>query len=177
VRGFRGCIVPEESEQVQQGEDIESITKVLAEEQEKAERYLANWQRTEADFANFKKRTEQEKAEITKFANGTFMMSLLPILDDFERALDNVSPKLVGFTWVDGIRLIYRKLQMILEAQGLSQIVAVGKEFDPALHEAVLEGEGEEGEVIEELQKGYTLHERVLRPAMVKVGKGKEGGQ
>lgn len=170
--------MPEEEKEEElpvQEEDIESVTRALAEEKEKAEKYLANWQRAEADLINFKKRSEQEKAEITKFANAVLVMSLLPILDDFERALDNVSIKLAGFTWVDGIRLIQRKLQAVLESQGLSQIEALGNDFDPAVHEAVLEEEGEEGKVIEELQKGYKFHERVLRPAMVKVGKGKEG--
>jgi molecular chaperone GrpE len=156
-------------------EDIESLTKALAEEKEKAERYLANWQRAQADLINFKKRSEQEKEEVIKFANAMLLVNLLPILDDFERALDNVSSKLAGLTWVDGIRLIHRKLQAVLESHGISQIEALGNDFDPTLHEAVLEEEGEEGKVIEELQKGYKLHERVLRPAMVKVGKGKEG--
>lgn len=165
----------EKEEELPVEQDIESLTKALAEEKEKAEKYLANWQRAEADLINFKKRSEQEKAEITKFANAVLVMSLLPILDDFERALDNVSIKLAGFTWVDGIRLIQRKLQAVLESQGLSQIAALGNDFDPAVHEAVLSEEGEEGKVIEELQKGYKFHERVLRPAMVKVGKGKEG--
>jgi molecular chaperone GrpE len=165
----------EKEEELRVQEDVESLTKALAEEKEKAERYLANWQRAQADLINFKKRSEQEKAEITKFANAMLVMSLLPILDDFERALNNVSSKLVGFTWVDGIRLIHRKLQAVLESHGLSQIEALGKTFDPALHEAALEEEGEEGKIIEELQKGYKLHDRVLRPAMVKVGKGKEG--
>lgn len=170
--------MPEEEKEEElpvQEEDIESVTRALNEEKEKAEKYLANWQRAAADLVNFKKRSEQEKAEITKFANAVLVMSLLPILDDFERALDNVSIKLAGFTWVDGIRLIQRKLQAVLESQGLSQIEALGNDFDPAVHEAVLSEEGEEGKVIEELQKGYKFHERVLRPAMVKVGKGKEG--
>jgi molecular chaperone GrpE len=159
-------------EETQQAEDIESLKKSLAEEKEKAEKYLANWQRAEADLANLKKRAEQEKSEITNFANGMLIVNLLPILDDFERALDSVSSKLAGLTWVDGIRLIQRKLQAVLEAQGLSQIEALGRDFDPTLHEAVLVGEGEEGKVIEEIQKGYKFHERVLRPALVKVGKG-----
>lgn len=170
--------MPEEEKEEElpvQEEDIESVTRALNEEKEKAEKYLANWQRAEADLINFKKRSEQEKAEIIKFANAMLVMSLLPILDDFERALDNVSIKLAGFTWVDGIRLIQRKLQAVLESQGLSQIEALGNDFDPAVHEAVLSEAGEEGKVIEELQKGYKFHERVLRPAMVKVGKGKEG--
>jgi molecular chaperone GrpE len=170
--------MPEEEKEEElpvQEEDRESVTRALNEEKEKAEKYLANWQRAAADLINFKKRSEQEKAEIAKFANAVLVMSLLPILDDFERALDNVSIKLAGFTWVDGIRLIQRKLQAVLESQGLSQIEALGNDFDPAVHEAVLSEEGEEGKVIEELQKGYKFHERVLRPAMVKVGKGKEG--
>jgi molecular chaperone GrpE len=165
----------EKEEELPVEEDIESLTKALNEEKEKAERYLANWQRAQADLINFKKRSEQEKEEIIQFANAMLVMSLLPILDDFERALDNVSTKLAGFTWVDGIRIIHRKLQAVLESQGLSQIEALGKDFDPAVHEAVSEEEGERGKIIEELQKGYKLHERVLRPAMVKVGKGKEG--
>ena len=155
-------------------EDVESLKKVLAEEKAKAEDYLNNWQRSQADFINYKKRIEQERNEMVKLANATLTLNLLPVLDDLERALDNVTPKLAGFTWVDGIGLIYRKLQAILEAHGLTEIKALGQPFDPNLHEAVLYGDGEEGKVIEELQKGYKLHDRVLRPSMVKVGKGKE---
>jgi len=102
------------------------------------------------------------------------VLDLLPVLDDMERALDNVSTKLAGLTWVEGIRLIYRKLQAVLQGHGLTEIKALGQPFDPNLHEAVLYGEGGDGIVIEELQKGYRLHERVLRPTMVKVGGSKE---
>ena len=154
-------------------EDVESLRKALAEEKAKAENYLANWQRAQADFINYKRRIEQERNETVKFANATLALDLLPVLDDLERALDNITPKLAGLTWVDGIGLIYRKLQAILELHGLTEIEALGQPFDPNLHEAVLYGEGEEGKVVEELQKGYKLHDRVLRPTMVKVGKGK----
>lgn len=154
--------------------DVASLEKAFAEEKEKAESYLANWQRAQADFINFKRRIEQERNETVRFANATLMLTMLPVLDDLERALENVSEKLSGLTWVDGIALIYRKLQAILEGHGLSEIKALGEPFDPNLHEAVLYGEGEEGKVIEELQKGYKLHDRVLRPTMVKVGKAKE---
>jgi molecular chaperone GrpE len=164
----------DETQPAQEAEDIESLRRNLAQEKEKVERYLANWQRAQADLENFKKRSEQEKGEIAKFANAALMLNLLPTLDDLERALDSVSAKLAGLTWVDGIRLIYRKLQLALEAYGLSPIESVGKDLDPALHEAVLQGEGEEGKVIEELQRGYKLHDWVLRPAMVKVGQGKK---
>ncbi len=156
------------------GEDVPSLKKALEEERAKAEDYLANWQRAQADFINYKRRVEQEREEMVKFANSTLILNLLPVLDDLERALESVSEKLAGLTWVDGIRLIQRKLQAILEVHGVSEIKALGEPFAPSLHEAVLYGEGEEGKVIEELQKGYKLHERVLRPALVKVGKGKE---
>ena len=102
------------------------------------------------------------------------ILNLLPVLDDLERAFNSLPAKLSELTWIDGIRLIFRKLQATLEAQGLSGIRSVGEEFNPAVHEAVTLGEGEEGKVIEELQKGYKLHDRVIRPALVMVGKGKE---
>ena len=157
-----------------EADDIDSIKKSLEEEKAKAERYLSNWQRAEADFDNYRKRTEQEKGETARFANSLLVLNLLPILDDFERAFNSLSLKLAQLSWVDGIRLIHRKLQATLEAQGLSEIKTVGGNFDPAVHEAVTQGEGEEGKVIEELQKGYKLHDRVIRPALVVVGKGKE---
>ena len=153
-------------------EEVASLKKALAEEQARAEGYLASWQRAQADFVNYKRRTEQERNETVMLASATLMLNLLPVLDDLERALDNVSEKLSGLTWVDGIALIYRKLKVTLEGNGLSEIKALGETFDPNFHEAALYVDGEEGKVIEELQKGYMLHDRVLRPAMVKVGKG-----
>lgn len=163
----------EEGEAVEgEEEDVASLKKALAEEQARAEGYLASWQRAQADFVNYKRRTEQERNEMVMLANATLMLNLIPVLDDLERALDNVSEKLSGLTWVDGIVLIYRKLKATLEGNGLSEIKALGETFDPNFHEAALYADGEEGKVIEELQKGYMLHDRVLRPAMVKVGKG-----
>ena len=155
-------------------EDIESLKKALEEEKAKAERYLRNWQRAEVDFQNYKKRLEQEKEEESKFANRMLILKLLPILDDFDRAFGTLSLRLAGLSWVDGIRIIYRKLQAILETEGISEIKALGEKFDPACHEAVMQAEGEEGKVIEEVQKGYKLHDRVIRPALVVVGKGEE---
>jgi len=102
------------------------------------------------------------------------MLNLLPILDDLERALASIPPKLANLSWVDGVRRIERKLWASLEAQGLSQIKARGEPFDPKLHEAAMHSKGKEGIVIEELQKGYKLHDRVIRPAMVVVGNGEE---
>jgi len=160
--------------QVAEAEDLETLKQSLAEEKAKAEANLANWQRTQADFINYKRRSEQEKEEIGKFATSILMLSLLPILDDLERAFTSIPLHLAQLTWVDGIRLIERKLQASLEAQGLSPIKAIGEPFDPKLHEATMYRKGEEGIVIEELQKGYKLHDRVIRPAMVVVGNGEK---
>ncbi len=154
--------------------DIEALKQALTEEKEKAEGYLANWQRAQADFINYKRRNEQEKEEIGKFANAILMLNLLPILDDLERAFTSVPPRLAELTWVDGIKLIERKLWASLEAQGLSPIKTLGEPFDPKLHEAAMHTKGKEGMVIEELQKGYKLHDRIIRPSMVVVGNGEE---
>lgn len=157
-------------EGAQEAEDIESIRSALEDERQKAEKYLANWQRAEADLINFRKRMEQEKADLATFANETLVLSLLPALDDLERALGNVSEDLAGTTWVEGIELIQRKLQGVLQAQGLSAIEAEGQDFDPNVHEAVMCVEGDDGKVVEELQKGFKFRDRVIRPSMVKVG-------
>jgi molecular chaperone GrpE len=166
--------VPEEGEPV--GEDIDSLKQALDEERAKADGYLANWQRAQADFINYKRRAEQERSEAVRFGNATLILGLLPVLDDLERALDSVPDDLAEGGWVDGISLIYRKCRAVLEEQGVSEIKALGEPFDPHFHEAMLFGEGEEGMVVEEIQKGYRLHDRVLRPTRVKVGKGKEEG-
>ncbi len=155
-------------------EDVETLNQELAEEKAKAEGYLANWQRAQADFINYKRRTEQEKEEIGKFANATLMLSLLPVLDDLERAFASIAPRQAKLSWVNGIALIKRKLRASLEAQGLSHIKALDEPFDPHLHEAVRQDKGKEGMVIEEVQKGYQLHDRVIRPTKVVVGNGEE---
>ena len=155
-------------------EDLEAFKQALAEEKEKVEGYLANWQRAQADFINYKRRSEQEREEIGKFANLLLMVNLLPIIDDLERAFASIPPRLAKISWVDGIRLIERKLRTSLEAQGLSPIKALGEPFDPYLHEAVRQDRGKEGIVIEEVQKGYKLHDRIIRPTKVVVGNGEE---
>ncbi len=102
------------------------------------------------------------------------MLELLPVLDDLERALEHVPAKLSGAAWVDGVKLIYRKFSAVLEAQGLTQIEALGKPFDPNLHEAVRQEKGREGIIIEEIRRGYQLHDKVVRPTMAVVGNGED---
>lgn len=151
-----------------------ALDAALEEEKSKAAKYLGNWQRAEADFENYKKRVEQEKSDTIKYANAALVLNLLPVLDDLDRAFKSLPDKLSHSSWTEGIRMIHRKLQATLEAQGVSPIKALGETFDPAIHEAVAQGVGEEGKIIDEAQKGYTLHGRVIRPAYVVVGKGEE---
>ena len=161
-----------EHDQAARIEDVEALKAQLEEEKKKAEGYLANWQRAAADFQNYKRRTEQERQEVALLANAALIINILPVLDDIERALRNVDAHLAGLTWVDGIRLIHRKLQAILEVSGVKEIKTEGQDFDPRYHEATMFGDGEEGKVVAEVQRGYMLGDRVLRPAMVVVGRG-----
>ena len=158
-------------------EDTELLKQALAEQKQKADQYLANWQRAGADLANYKKKSEQDRQDQAMFANAMLISSLLPALDDLERAFDSMDTKIAGLTWVDGIRLVYRKLQATLESQGLTPIPTVGERFDPKYHEAVMEVDGEAGKIISQLQKGYKLRDRVLRPAIVAVGRGGASSQ
>jgi molecular chaperone GrpE len=146
----------------------------LAEEKEKAEKYLANWQRSQADLENYRKRAEQEKSETVEFANRMLILDLLPILDDFERALGSLPAELDEQNWTEGIKFIYNKLKNVLETQGLAEIKAEGEYFDPYFHEAAGQLEGEEGIIIEEIRKGYKFRDKLLRPSMVMVGTGKK---
>jgi molecular chaperone GrpE len=163
-------------EKIEQVEDVEALQQALAEEKEKAEKYLANWQRSQADLENYMKRAEQEQSETVEFANTILILDLLPILDDFEKALASLPVELdeEKQNWTKGVELIYNKLKTILEAQGLSEIKAKGEYFDPYFHEAAGQLEGEEGVVMEEIRKGYKFKDRVLRPSVVMVGKGEE---
>ncbi len=169
---------PEASTANQPSGDVstEDLRQALEEARAQSERYLANWQRAQAAFINFRRRTEQERSDQSKYASALLLVQLLPVRDDLERALGSVSSALAGLSWVDGIRLIYRKLEMVLETQGLTEITAMGERFDPSIHEAVHFAEGEEGRVISVVQKGYRLYDRVIRPALVVVGKGTGSG-
>ncbi|MGH2456579.1 MAG: nucleotide exchange factor GrpE [Candidatus Limnocylindria bacterium] len=137
----------------------------------RAQENLHNWQRSAADFANYKRRVEEEREATARFAGAVLIGRLLAVLDDFDRALEHVPPD-VHEGWVDGIRLVERKLRGLLEAEGVTPIEAVGLPFDPNVHEAVVHEETADhpdNQVIGELQRGYRLHDRVLRPALVRV--------
>ncbi len=144
----------------------------LQAEREKAESYYRSWQRTAADFANYKRRVEQERSEAQRLANAALVINLLPVFDDLERAVASVDSHLAGLNWVQGIINIHQKFWRLLEAMGVQEIQAEGAQFDPASHEAVARQAGPEGRVLHVVQKGYTLGGKVIRPAMVIVGDG-----
>ncbi len=151
-----------------------TLRQELAAAQAKANEYLDGWQRARAELSNYRKRVEREQAEFGKYANAALIARLLPILDDLQRAFQTLPADLRGLTWIEGIALIERKLNAILESEGLAPIEAVGQPFDPTIHQAVMQEETdqhEEGTVIAEFQKGYKLNDRVLRPSYVKVAK------
>jgi len=150
------------------------LEQALSAEKKKAEEYLASWRRAQADFINYKRRAEQERLEFSKFANASAFLGLLPVLDDMERALAAIPPEFDGHDWVAGVRLVERKFKSSLEAQGVKPILALGMAFNPNLHEAVRQDKGPEGVIIQEFQKGYTLNDKLLRPARVVVGNGEE---
>jgi len=155
-------------------DNIEDLKKALAEEKAKSEEYLAKWQRSQADFINFKRYTEQEKAETCKYANANLLLNLLPVIDDFRRALAAIPPEDSQNKWVEGFKLIDKKLQDTLEKQGVTCIKALGEEFDPRCMEAMASGKGKKDIVVLEMQPGYKLNEKVICPAKVIVGSGEE---
>jgi len=148
------------------------LEKLLEQEKEKAERYLANWQRTEADFRNYKSREEQEKKDLVNFANSTLITDILPVLDAFDRAFQASTPKGHNVSWLTGFKQIQKMLQDVLAKYGVKEVNCVGEVFDPSRHEAVAQQPGTEGVIIAEVRKGYTLKDKLVRAPQVVVGKG-----
>jgi molecular chaperone GrpE len=151
-------------------EDFESLHAELRAEKEKSKGYLASWQRTQADLENFRRRVQQERGESLDLANSTLVSKLLSAMDDLELAFSRPSGEMRKTAWVEGARISFSKLKGALESEGLRPIEAVGQEFDPRLHEAVMKRPGTDGMVLEEVQKGYVLNGRLLRPSLVVVG-------
>ena len=128
--------------------------------------------RVTAEFDNYRKRTERERRELIEQAAGDLLGDLLPVVDDLERAL--AADTADGDAYRRGVEIIHRQLLDLMAKRGVAPIEAVGADFDPTLHQAVAHEPGDghrDGEVVEELRRGYTLHQRLLRPSMVKVAK------
>jgi molecular chaperone GrpE len=150
--------------------ELEKLTK-------EKEEIFNRLQRLQADFENFRKRTSKEKTEILNFANADLVTALLPVLDNFQRALfsqEKSQQNQVNDKFFEGIQMIYRQFKDILEKEGLKEIDCLDKPFDPNFHEAIMQVEDTdkpENTVVEVLQTGYTFKDKVIRPAMVKVSK------
>lgn len=157
--------------------EVERLQKELEAARAQAAEYQEKWQRALAEFSNYRKRQEAEFLDRVRLSNAALIAKLLPVLDDLERALQTLPQGLQMLTWVDGIYLIKRKLEVILESEGLRPIETQGKSFDPLYHEVALyeEVEGyEDGAILGEIQRGYMLGERVIRPALVRVARTKK---
>jgi molecular chaperone GrpE len=165
---------PDINQPIEGTEEKPDLQADLARCKTQAEANLAGWQRTQADFINYKRRSEQEKEEIAKFGSAALVLKILPVLDDFERAVRSLPEDRVKDPWVEGFRLVEKKLRTILETQGLSPIKAVGEVFDPRLHEAIRQDAGKEGVILQEMERGYKFQDRVIRPSKVVVGNGEE---
>ncbi|WP_253300782.1 nucleotide exchange factor GrpE [Paenibacillus lautus] len=144
------------------------LEKLQAEVLEHQQRTL----RVQADFDNFRRRTQKEKEDLGKYASSKLITELLPVIDNFERALQasEENPEFESFS--KGVSMIFRQLESVLATEGLTAMKSVGEPFNPEYHQAIMQVESdeyEEGIVVEEVQKGYMLKDKVLRPAMVKV--------
>ena len=130
------------------------------------------YHRAYSDAVDFSRRAGERHTAELQYATAPVLMQLLSSVDDLERAFGSIPDTMLRMTWVEGILLIYRKLQGALESSGVTEIETAGGAFDPNLHEAISRVPGPEGRIVEVLQKGYMLHDRVLRPALVQVGDG-----
>jgi len=152
---------------------VEELQSELAEAQRRAADNLDGWKRSQAEFANYRKRLERDQAEAQARMTGRVLSRLFPILDDFERALkEDLRPEALG-RWVAGVNLIHEKLLGVLEAEGVAPVAAAaGDLFDPGQHEALSyepRPDCRDGEILEVMRPGFRLGEVVLRPALVRV--------
>ncbi len=173
-----GTAEPQPTAQAQIVEDqtaeIQRLQEELDQARSKENEYLDGWQRARAEFANYKRRVERDQEQMYQTTAGNIIKRYLDIVDDLARALKNRPQDPEGAAWAQGIELIYRKLLNILESEGVKPMKAEGQTFNPNLHEAITHEEApgfESGQVIEVVNPGYMLGERVLRPALVRVAK------
>jgi molecular chaperone GrpE len=153
--------------------DIEALKAEAETARTQADEYLVALQRERAEFLNFKRRTAEERDRDLGLAGEDLIRKVLVLADDFDRAIEARPPSIAADSWFEGIAAIDRKLRALLESEGVSPIdAAPGRSFDPREHDAVasVAGTGQaEGEIVEEIRRGYRLRDRVLRPALVAV--------
>jgi len=155
-------------EQTPEPQEDPRVAELIKQAEENYNRYL----RAQADFDNYRRRTQKEKEELAQYASMKLVSQILPVLDNFERAFQASPDSEEVKSFMKGMDMIYRQLIQVLEAEGLRKMEPVGTPFDPEMHQAIMQVESEEygeGIVVEVVQNGYWLKEKVLRPAMVKV--------
>jgi len=155
---------------------IKEVKKQLKECQSEKQEYLDGWQRSKAEFVNFKKRSEESKKELLQYASENIISEIIPTLDNFEQAMKNKEIwESVDENWRKGIEMIYFQLMEVLKRNGVTEMNPVGKNFDPKIHESIetveTEDEKDNDKILEVIQKGYQIGERVIRHPNVKVGK------
>jgi molecular chaperone GrpE len=171
-----GAEETEEGLPVEGEDELAALNAALAEAEARAEEYLDGWQRARAEFANYRRRQEQQRKQMQVNAKANVLVQLLPVMDDLKRALEAVPEEIEGNPWVSGVEQVQRKWQAALEREGLSALlVKAGESFDPNIHEALTHEpstEVEAGKVIEVVQPGYEVDGVILRPALVRVSCG-----
>lgn len=140
--------------------------------QAKVDELTAALARSLADFKNYKRRAEEDQAKFVAFANKELLLSLIPVVDNFERSAAHLPEDLKANEWAKGMLIIHAELKKSLEKMGVKKIETVGKPLDPKFHEALLSGPGEKNVILEEFEAGYTLNGEPLKAAKVKVGDG-----
>ncbi|HSV84984.1 MAG TPA: nucleotide exchange factor GrpE [Levilinea sp.] len=163
-----------EAQAGKQPKEYEQLAKDLEQTRLQASQNLEGWQRERAEFSNYKKRIEREQSHMAQILTAEVVRKYLIVVDDLERALKARPAEGEGAAWAQGIELIYRKMQNILEAEGVVCIEAENGIFNPTIHEAISHEESpdhESGEIIEIVQKGYKIGERIIRPALVRVAR------
>lgn len=152
--------------------DVDSLQKELEESRLKAAEYLDGWQRSMAEFANYKKRIDRDREQTQQSLTGSIVKRYLEVVDDLERALKARPKDGDGAAWANGVELIYRKLLIVLDNQEVKPMDALGQPFDPNKHEAIGHMESDDypsGHIAEVVQNGYLIGDRVLRPALVRI--------
>ena len=165
---------PAERVETQEPPEIAALKEELTAVQEQCKEYSEGWQRERADFLNFRKRIERDRAQLNQVVTSNIIRKYLSVNDDMERALANRPQGAESQEWWNGVELIYRKLTGILESEGVKVIPAEGEMFDPALHEAITHEDNtdvESGRVIAVVQKGYRIGDRIIRPTLVRVAR------
>lgn len=164
-----------DEETAAQGEEILAVLQQeLETAQSQCKEYFEGWQRERADFMNYKKRIERDQAQLHQVVAANVIKKFLVVLDDMDRAIRNRPAGAEQQEWWSGLELIYRKLQSILEAEGVQPLAAAQDEFDPNLHEAISHEDHEvvgSGQIIEVVQQGYRIGDRIVRPALVRVAR------